>query len=70
MKVRALNTAKSLGISFGELIRSSLAAFLDRSNSSGQRDYPFLSDDAIYTGPAPSDLSERHDYYLYDADDP
>jgi len=28
---------------------------------------PLFKDVVVYDGPVPSDLSERHDYYLYDA---
>jgi hypothetical protein len=28
---------------------------------------PLFKDVAVYDGPVPSDLSERHDYYLYEA---
>ena len=48
----------------GELIRNCLNAFLDRPADQTTED-PLLSDDAVYKGKVPPDLSTRHDHYLY-----
>ena len=64
LKNRASKHAHRLGISVGELIRNCLNAFLDRPDDQTNED-PLLSDDAVYKGKVPPDLSSRHDHYLY-----
>ena len=64
LKNRASKRAHKLGISVGELIRWCLGAFLDRPEELSTED-PLLSDDAVYKGRIPPDLSARHDHYLY-----
>ena len=64
LKNRASKHAHKLGISVGELIRWCLGAFLDRPEELSRED-PLLSDDAVYKGRVPPDLSARHDHYLY-----
>lgn len=53
--------AKQQGLPIDEFVRQCVAASVskDRSND------PFFSDIAVYRGEAPSDLSARHDDYLY-----
>ena len=51
----------------GELIRISLDAAV-RGDAGEIRDDPLFSDDAVYAGSAPSDLTDRHDDYLYGED--
>jgi hypothetical protein len=62
LRVRAANRAKKLGVSLGELIRRAMESMLGREQETDGGRYP---DDAVYDGPAPPDLSERHDDYLY-----
>ena len=68
LKGRATRHAQKLGISLGELIRWCLSAFIDRPQELTAED-PLLSDDAVYKGSVPSDLSARHDYYLHGDDE-
>ena len=51
-------------MSLGELIRDSLDAALPPVSYDGEHDPLF--EDVIYDGPAPADLSAKHDRYLYD----
>jgi hypothetical protein len=64
LKLRAERRARELGISLGELIRTSLA-FRVETATPVDRDDPLLSDDAVFNGQAPADLAQRHDTYLY-----
>ena len=64
LKLRAMQQASRMGVSFGELIRLSLSAMTRRSHASSARD-PFFADQAVYRGPAPKDLAANHDRYLY-----
>lgn len=66
LKFRALQVARRMGISLGELIRESLSVALktEKKNS----DDPLFSDKAVFRGKVPKDLSERHDDYLYGDD--
>ena len=64
LRNRAERRARQLGISFGELVRRTLAAALE-GNGAGEIRDPLFSDDAVFRGDAPSDASSRHDDYLY-----
>ena len=63
LKARSEALARRLGISFGELARESLEAFL-RGYEGEVREDP-LFDLGLYRGPAEADLSDRHDDHLY-----
>lgn len=63
LKARSQALAKQLGVSFGELTRESLEAFL-RGYEGEVREDP-LFDLSVFRGEAAEDLSERHDDYLY-----
>ncbi len=65
LKARAQQRARELGISLGELVRRSIEAELSQSIDSRRAADPLFSDDAVYSGNAPSDLAARHDRYLY-----
>jgi predicted DNA-binding protein len=67
LKIRATHRARKLGISLGGFIRESLENALDNKsrNSNVNEEDPFFADDAVYHGDVPSDLSEKHDDYLY-----
>ncbi len=56
---RARQVAIDRGVSLDELVRQALEVRLD------VLDDPLFTTYAVYEGPAPSDLSERHDDYLY-----
>jgi hypothetical protein len=63
LKVRAQEKAREVGISLGELLRESLEL---RLGVPGDRlEDPLFSNVPVYDGPAPEDLSEEHDRYLY-----
>ncbi|MBI2838900.1 MAG: hypothetical protein HYX75_11325 [Acidobacteria bacterium] len=64
LKTRAVLRARKLGISLGELIRSSLKDSAGKG-ARGEATDTMYDDAAIYRGPAPRDLSDRHDAYLY-----
>lgn len=64
----AESSAESMGISFDELVRESLELRLGRVEASWEND-PFLSDREVYEGPAPADLVENLDDYLYGSKD-
>jgi len=64
LKAKATRYAQEKGLSLGELIRQSLTNWLNRSDEQEPSD-PLLADEAIYHGPAPSDLAAAHDRYLY-----
>jgi hypothetical protein len=61
LRRRAAFRAKQRGISLGELIRDSLDAALPGVSY----DQDPLFEDIIFDGPAPRDLSAKHDKYLY-----
>jgi hypothetical protein len=64
LRRRALARAGQRGVSLGELIRDSLEAALPKVSYDAQRDPLF--EDVVFDGPAPRDLSAKHDEYLYD----
>ena len=65
LKSRAIGWARERGISLGELLRESLERALDHLIKERRVLDPLFSDDAVYDGDAPLDLSENHDRYLY-----
>ncbi len=67
LKARANGLARRMGISLGELIRVALEATV-RGDHGEVREDTLLTDLAVHRGPAPADLAERHDHYLYDSD--
>jgi hypothetical protein len=64
LKAQAQERARQEGISLGELVRQAIEARLEASRPDGQD--PFFTDDAVWRGPAESDLARHHDRYLYD----
>lgn len=66
LKASALLKARERGISFGELVRQSLALLL--ADAPVREGDSLLADLAVYQGPAPSDLSANHDSHLYDGE--
>ena len=64
LRRRAQFRARQKGISLGELIRDSLDAALPSATYDTRTDPLF--EDVIFDGPAPADLSSKHDKYLYD----
>ncbi len=65
LKVWAQRVAHQRGISLGVLIRESLTRALEIEEQDHREADPLFSDDAVFTGDAPSDLAQHHDYYLY-----
>lgn len=63
LKARAQERARELGVSLGELVRDSLEQRLDVPADRLQD--PLFAEAPVYHGPAPKDLSEEHDRYLY-----
>jgi hypothetical protein len=68
LKNQAERSAATMGISLGELIRESLEARLKTLKRPRSED-PLFSNAPIFQDLVPPDLSERHDDYLYGADD-
>lgn len=64
LKDRAERRARRLGISFGEIVRRSLRDALEREPPFGVHDSLF-SDDAVFRGDVPSEVSSGHDESLY-----
>lgn len=64
LKRRAQTLARRMGISLGELIREALEATL-RGDAGEVREDSLYGDDAVFEGEVMSDLSDRHDRYLY-----
>jgi hypothetical protein len=62
LRRRAASRAEQRGISLGELIRNSLETALPAAS---YEEDP-LFEDVVFDGPAPRDLSAKHDKYLYD----
>lgn len=63
LRRRAIVRARQKRVSLGELIRDSLNAALP--NVSYELGEDPLFEDVVFDGPAPRDLSRRHDEYLY-----
>lgn len=64
LRAKAIEFARRRGISLGRLIRDALSQIIQAPEGGPPRD-PLFADSAVYSGPTPSDLSERHDEYLY-----
>ncbi len=67
MKSRAMKRANIMGVSLGCFIREALERSLQNSNiqSSVYEHDPFFSDDSVFKGKTPGNLSIDHDDYLY-----
>ncbi len=65
LKLQAAQYAKKKGISLGELIRNAIAASLNQSREGGYDEDPLFSDQELFSGTVPTDLSVHHDDYLY-----
>lgn len=66
LKARAMHTARQRGISFGELLRRSLAAAIE--SPAPTYDDPVFADSAVFEGETPEDLATEHDGHLYGND--
>lgn len=64
LRHRAIRKARQRGVSLGEVIRESLEASLPSGTYEAASDPLFES--VVFDGPAPRDLSAKHDRYLYD----
>lgn len=65
LRRQGMRQARAMGLSFGELVRSSLRDFLSSPRKKAKtRDTLFL-DHSVYEGDVPEDLSLHHDDYLY-----
>jgi hypothetical protein len=65
LKLRAAQQAKKKGISMGKLIREAIYHALSQDVDKSSNDDPLFTDNELYLGPAPADLSADHDQYLY-----
>ncbi|MFI5381549.1 MAG: CopG family transcriptional regulator [Tepidisphaerales bacterium] len=64
LKSRAERKAGTMGISLGQLIRTSLERAVESSPQKQSVD-PLLADDVVFADDGPRDLAENHDDYLY-----
>jgi hypothetical protein len=62
LKDQAQSAATDRGLSLDEFVRHCVVATLGQGNRASD---PFFADLDVFRGDAPSDLSERHDDYLY-----
>jgi hypothetical protein len=66
LRLRSHRRAKQRGLSFGQLVRESLSAELEREGAGANAsDDPLFADRAVFKGSAPRDLAKEHDAYLY-----
>ena len=65
LKMRALQHAHAHSQSLGQLIRESLERGLKDIPSKSSKSDSFWADTVVFKGPAPRDLSKKHDEYLY-----
>lgn len=63
LKVKAERQASTEGVSLGGLVREALVHYLAQPTT--VEEDPLFADDAVFSGPAPEDYSQRHDAYLY-----
>jgi len=63
LKERAERTAAEKGTSLEEFVLEAVELRLGRPDSWSAD--PFFADREVWEGPGPSDMSERHDDYLY-----
>jgi len=64
LRHRSTRRARERGLSFGQLVRESLSAELDRAPAGRDSD-PLFADRTVYKGRAPNDVAAEHDAYLY-----
>ena len=69
LRVRSGRQARQRGVSFGELVRASLAAELERGDGKTGDADPLFADRAVFKGPAPRNIAKDHDAYLYGTDE-
>lgn len=62
LKNQALRLAHEMGISLGELIRSSIEL---RCTKQLAKEDPFFTDKHIHSGKTSNDVARNHDDYLY-----
>lgn len=65
LRRKAFAEAQRLGVSFGEFVRESMRAALERAPRGKGAQDSLLSDNAEFVGGVPPDYSTRHDEYLY-----
>ena len=65
LKIEAQRQAREQGISLGEFIRRAIKSQLGGSKQAERAADSMFADRAVWTGDAPSDLSAKHDRYLY-----
>lgn len=66
LKLQVAQHARKKGISMGELIRDAITSALFHNKDNSRDDDPLFSDNELFCGPAPTDISANHDKYLYD----
>ena len=65
LKNKAMKQAEKKKISLAQFIRESLESSLETLESMGTQNDSFSSDNALFSGEVPKDISRNHDSYLY-----
>ncbi len=65
LRQKAETAARERGISLDEFVRLCVSSTVNQDRA---RD-PLFSDKAVFSADVPSDLSQNHDRYLYEADE-
>src|SRR3990167_8085720 len=65
LKLKFEKEAKKEKVSFGELVRRALEKYLLVQEDPWKND-SFFSSKTVFNDDGPTDMAERHDYYLYD----
>lgn len=65
LQAKAKRLAKDRGVSFAELVRTTLAAEVEAKGNKRASVFDDLPDDPRRSRAAPSDAAENHDLYLY-----
>lgn len=64
LKSKVVEYARECGMSLGEVVRDSLARWLQERRKRPRKD-PLIDDVPVYDVPVPEDYSLNHDRYLY-----
>ena len=65
LKEKVMRLISKTHISLGELIRRLLEEKISETSNRKNLEDSFFSDNAVFKGKTPQDLSTRHDDYLY-----
>jgi len=66
LKAQAQRRAKERKVSVSDVVRESLEATLESAETGRRVADPLFTDEAVFSGEAPSNLARNHDRYLYE----